>query len=160
MRRLTVGMLVGGLLLVPATLAWARGGGWEPISLDPYDSFACGANLHFEFSGEAFARMVNIGGTEMYQVTGHAFATITNLDNGRTITQNISGPVFSPVDVPAEYSARGHNLIQLDPNQAASAGLPELWVSSGYLDITFNGDDTVTVNQMAGSLIDDCALLT
>jgi hypothetical protein len=149
-----------GMILMPATMSWARGDGWQPLPLDPYDSFSCGANMHFDFSGEAWYRVVDIGGTKTFQVTGHAFATITNLDNGRAITQNITGPVFSPADVPSEYSARGHNLIGLDPNQAASAGLPELWVSSGYLDITFNPDDTLTVNQMTGSLTDDCALLT
>ena len=116
--------------------------------------------MHFDFTGEAWYRIVEIGGQDVYQVTGHAFATITNLDNGRTITQNISGPVLSPAEDAEEYSARGHNLIGLDPNQAASARLPELWVSSGYLDITFNADDTLTVNEMTGSLVDDCDLLT
>ncbi len=160
MKRILIAAFGAAMILAPASTAWARGDGWQPVSLDPYDAFTCGANMHFEFTGEAWYRIVEIGGREVLQVTGHAFATITNLDNGRTITQNISGPVLSPVNVPEEYSARGHNLIQLDPNQAASAGLPELWVSSGYLDITFNADDTLTVNTLNGSLVDDCALLT
>ena len=53
--------------------------------------------------GEAWYRIVMIGGREVVQATGHADATITNVDNGRTITQNISGPTFSPTEVPAEY---------------------------------------------------------
>ena len=160
MKRSLVAALAAVLVLTPASMAWARGDGWQPLSLDPFDGVWCGANMHVEFSGEAWYRIVNIGGRDVFQVTGHAFSTITNLDNGRILTQNITGPVFSPVDVPNEYSGRAHNLIFLDSNQAASAGLPEVWVSSGFLDITFNADDTVTVNKMTGSLVDDCALLT
>src|SRR5690242_9775198 len=117
MRRGIIAVVSALVVLGPASAAWARGGGWLPVELDPYDTVVCGANMHFEFTGDAWYRIVTIGGREVVQATGNADATITNVDNRRTITQNISGPTFSPTEVPAEYSARGHNLIQLDANQ-------------------------------------------
>jgi hypothetical protein len=159
MKRFLVAAVGAAMILTPASMAWARGDGWQPYPLGPFDIVVCEANMHVDLAGEAWYRIVTLGGQEVEQVTGHAFATITNVDNGRTITQNISGANLNPLGAP-EYSGRGHNLIFLDPTQAESAGLPELLLLNGYLDLTFNTDDTVTVNKMTGDLVDDCALLT
>jgi hypothetical protein len=85
---------------------------------------------------------------------------ITNTDTGQVVTEvNISGPGFSPLSA-VEFSAVGSNLVFLTPDQAASAGLPELFLNEGYLDIVFNPDGTVTVNSLTGHLTDLCPLVT
>jgi hypothetical protein len=159
MKRGLLVLLVIGAVFVPSS-ALARGGDWEPLDAQPFDAFVCGANLHFEFPvNQEYTRVVHLGGQDVLQVTGHFVVTITNTDTGESITENVSGPGFTPLSEIA-FSARGSNLLLLSPNQAGSSGLPELFTNQGYLDVVFNDDDTVTVIKLTGHLTDLCAVLT
>ena len=95
----------------------------------------------------------------MYQTTGNLVVIVTNTDTEASITVNASGPTFTRVGA-SETNGRGNNIQLLDPNQAASSGLPEMFVNSGYIDLLFNDDDTVTVRALTGHLTDLCEVLT
>jgi hypothetical protein len=161
-----LGVLAGVLVIAAALLGqaaptWARGDDWQPLPAAPFDATVCGANLHFEFPvNNEYFRIVRLGGQDVFQVTGVLTTVITNTDTGQVVTEaNISGPGFSPLSA-AEFSARGLNLLLLTPDQAASTGLPELFVNDGYVDVVFNADGTLTVNKLTGQLTDLCLLLT
>ena len=164
MKRLAgVFLAVAVAMLAPASSAWARGDGWQPNLIDPFDLFACGANMHFEFpTNNEYFRIVNIGGQDTLQITGALTVTVTNLDTGQTLTDdNIPGPAFIPItETGLEYSARGINQLFLTPEQSEATGLPELFDNDGYMDIVFNDDGTVTVKRLTGHLTDLCAILT
>jgi hypothetical protein len=164
MKRLAGALLaVAVAMLTPASSAWARGDGWQPNLIDPFDLFVCGANMHFEFPvNNEYFRIVTIGGQETLQITGHLTVTVTNLDTGQTLTDdNISGPGFIPLtETGFEFSGRGINQLFLTPDQSAATGLPELFDNAGYIDIVFNDDGSVTVKKLTGDLTDLCAILT
>jgi hypothetical protein len=152
---------IASLLVLLSSPALARGGGWQPAPAEPFDATLCGGTaFHFDFPvNREYSRIVHLGGQDVLQVTGSFVVTITNTDTGQSITKNISGPGFTPLSEVA-FSARGSNLIFLDPNQAASAGLPEMFTNQGYVHIVFNDDDTITVIKLTGHLTDLCAVLT
>jgi hypothetical protein len=164
MRRILVAAVAALAVVVPTSTALARGDGWQPVGpVEPVHLTSCGgANFQWTFPVvRAYFRIVTIGGQEVLQSTGYAEIVVTNLDTGQSLTVNASGPTPPTVPLTApEFSARGPNLVSLHPTEAASAGLPEMFVNSGYIDITFNNDDTIAVNKLTGDLTDLCKILT
>ena len=52
-RRLLVLSLLTLLLLAPASTAWARGGGWEPLNNQPFTLEACGTTVDVTYPVKA-----------------------------------------------------------------------------------------------------------
>jgi hypothetical protein len=116
----------------------------------------CGANIHLEWPvWQLYGRDVNIGGREVFQSTGLVRAAFTNTDNGKSVTVSSTGLGRGPVDVP-EAIGSGRVLAIGFP---LGYGLPEVFVDSGYFDVTFNEDGSVTINRLTGHVTDVCALL-
>src|SRR3989442_1200533 len=158
-------MLVSAMLLflAPAMPALARGDDWQPLPVNPYD-WSCGSttvHLTFPVNKEYFRDFPQQDGSVIEQFTGFLSVNFAT-DSGASITDNISGPgknVFYP-NGDFEYNAGGQNGFTLTPDQAASLGLPEIFVSSGPLDITIHPDGSIAPIRLPKVVRDICAELT
>jgi hypothetical protein len=150
-------------LLVSPTAAWARGDGWEPLEVAPFDAPGCGTTLHISFpvNREYVRQSPGPDGTIILQFTGSLFVTFTT-DAGESITVNASGPGMDVVYPNGDFEvhAEGWNVQgPLTPEQAADLGTPELFASTGLLDFTFNSDGSATPISIPNHVIDLCAEL-
>ena len=150
------------VVALPASDAFARGDGWQPLAFAPYDA-ACGATtVHVSASvnREYYRETTLPDGTVQWQVDGTLniqYAT----DGGQSITVNSSGPghllAFPSGDV--QILAKGRNSFTFTVEQAETLGVPQISVSAGPFDVTFHPDGTV--NGHLGNIIRDvCAELT
>ena len=134
-RRLLVLSLLTLLLLAPASTAWARGDGWEPLANEPFTVEACGTTVDatFPMNKEYQQVTTDAEGNQHIKVTGALKVTLTDTATGRSVTYNISGPGTSIAYANGDFlfDATGRNLWFLTPEQAAATGLPQLFVTSG-----------------------------
>ena len=98
--------------------------------------------------------------------TGSVVTSYTNLETGKTITENVSGPSKTIVFPDGSFTAleHGRNELLLGPAYAARFGLPALGVTVGLRSAsgTSTPDGTVTsVTSLSvhGYVIDVCAAL-
>jgi hypothetical protein len=151
-------------LALPGSTAWARGDGWQPPTpIDPFDLDICGATLHFEVPvNREWSRVITFHGQLVVQITGSLVVNITNPATEQSVSNlNISGPGFLPITEEGfEFSSRGRNLNFLSTEQAQENDLPELLLTTGFIDIVFNDDGTLTVKKLEGNVIDLCLDLT
>jgi hypothetical protein len=162
-----LGMLAGAVAASPA-LADGRGGGWQFLMLPQtftVDPVFCG----FQIQGTTLDNMGFIkelktaDGTMAFLTTGADKISLTNPANGKTITENISGPFKTIVfpDGSVTFAGTGHEFNFLAPADAARFGLPGLFVSAGGLTLSVAADGTVTSLSMDGNvLVDLCAALS
>ena len=163
-RRLLVLSLLTLLLLAPASTAWARGDGWEPVNNQPFTVQACGTTVDVTFPMDKEYQKVTTDaeGNQHIQVTGALKVTLTDTATGRSVTYNISGPGTSIAYANGDFlfNATGRNLLFLTPEQAAATGLPQLFVTSGPISVLFRADGSVEVQRLGNHLQDICAALT
>jgi hypothetical protein len=96
-------------------------------------------------------------------ITGAATASFTNLQTGKTITENISGPAKATThaDGAVTVAAKGHNLFALLPADAQRFGQPAVMVTAGALTSSFAPDGSLTSLSLNGHvLVNICATLT
>ena len=94
--------------------------------------------------------------------TGSLQASFTNLQTGKTITENISGPAKITVQPDGSLTAlaKGHSGKFLLPADAARFGLPTVSVLAGALTESLAPDGTYTSLSLQGHvLVDVCAAL-
>src|SRR5437588_8711703 len=127
MRKLLVATLAGGLVLLPATTAWARGDGWVPLPASPFDALCGSTIVHVSFpvNKEYGIFTTEPDGTVVLKATGSltlAFAT----DAGASFSTNSSGPgqFFFYPNGDFEVDAQGLNTELLSAEQATELGLP------------------------------------
>jgi hypothetical protein len=163
-RRLLVLSLLTLLLLAPASTAWARGDGWEPLNNQPFTVQACGTTVDATFPMDKEYQQVTTDaeGNQHIKVTGALKVTLTDTATGRSVTYNISGPGTSIAYANGDFlfNATGRNLLFLTPEQAAATGLPQLFVTSGPISVLFRADGSVEVQRLGNHLQDICAALT
>jgi hypothetical protein len=163
-RRLLVLFLLTLLLLAPASTAWARGDGWEPLANEPFTVEACGTTVDatFPMNKEYQQVTTDAEGNQHIKVTGALKVTLTDTATGRSVTYNISGPGTSIAYANGDFlfNATGRNLLFLTPEQAAATGLPQLFVTSGPISVLFRADGSVEVQRLGNHLQDICAALT
>jgi hypothetical protein len=158
-RMLSVFAVVTAVVGLQAGAALARGGGWEPLTAGPFDLSACGANIHVEFPQQKeYVKYIALPDdvTEV-KVTGVFKVALTNVDTGVTIYENASGPgrSLSFLDGTFEFVAQGLNIFF-----GGIAGMPDIFITRGSVDVTYFPDGTNQVNNMNPNIIDVCALLT
>jgi hypothetical protein len=172
MRRAGVIVALGALLgmfgaVVTAAPALARGPKWQfqpaPPAITLPAAF-CGFKVRVTFPvNREFAKVLKASdGSMTTLVTGSLFASFTNLEAGKTITENISGPAKVTVfpDGSLTEAAKGLNPLILTPADAARFGLPNVFVTAGARTVSIAPDGSFTSLSLHGHvLVDVCAAL-
>jgi hypothetical protein len=159
-----LGMLGG---VVTASPALARGPKWQIVPAAPFtiDASFCGFAVEVVPTTNEFIKLLKTpDGSVIELLTGSAFASLTNLATGKTITENVSGPgtvTFFP-DGSVTTAAKGLNgPVVLAPADAARFGLPIVSVTAGALTTSVAADGTITSVSLQGHvLVDVCAALS
>ena len=87
-------------------------------------------------------------------VNGKLFVRITNLDTGKSMDVNISGPANV---TPTSERNMGRGILLLFPEDA---GGPGLFLNTGRLDVIRGEDGFITNYTVRGTSVDVCAALT
>jgi hypothetical protein len=153
---------------VTASPALARGDGWQIQSAPPaiiLPATFCGFEIQATFPVDReFAKILTASNGFMTTlVTGSLFASLTNQDTGKTITENISGPSQETVnpDGSMTTTATGLNPIAITPTDAARFGLPTFGVTAGARTVSVAADGSITSLTLQGHvLVDVCAALS
>jgi hypothetical protein len=176
MRRLGVIVALGALLgmfggVMTASPALARGPKWQfqPKSARTLPAALCGFEVRVTYPvNREFAKILKTSdGSMILLATGSVTESLKNLETGKTITENVSGPsktIFFP-DGSFTSLEHGRNELTLTPALAARFGLPIMGVTVGLRSAsgTFAPDGTVTsITSLSlhGHAIDMCAALS
>jgi len=157
-------VLVAGavaLMLAP-TAAWARGDGWQPVQFSPFD-WTCGSTtVHITVpeNKEYFRLIEQPDGSVVQQTTGSLTVNFAT-DAGASVTEKVPGPGSSVTypDGTFEFRGTGQNVNLLTADQSAEVGLPEIFASSGPVDIIFHTDGSATAVTIPPVVTDVCAAL-
>jgi len=173
MRRIGLIVALGALLgmlggMVTASPALARGPQWELLPADPFTipgDTHCGFDVGVSFPvNKAYAKLLKApDGVVAILATGAVTASLPNLGTGKTLTENISGPVQLTVfpDGSAVVAFKGLTLVTLEPAQAKQFGLPILGVTAGPLTASYDPDGNLLSASLQGTvLVDLCAALS
>jgi hypothetical protein len=176
MRRLGAIVALGVLLgmfaaVVPASPALARGPKWQfvPKSPQTLPGEWCGFEIRVTYPvNREYRKILKASdGSMIILYTGAVIASFTNLETGKTITENVSGPSKTIVFPDGSFTAleHGRNELYLPPEFAARFGLPTVSVTVGLRSAsgTSTPDGTVTsVTSLSlhGHAIDVCAALS
>ena len=153
-----MGLLTSG----PATGAWARGDGWQPLPAGDYDA-TCGdtvVHVHVVLNQEYFREFNLPGDVVEWQVNGNLVLQYST-DEGASVTVNASGPgrLFFYPDGSLEVIASGLNSWTFSEQDAETLGVPQISVSAGPMHLTIASDGSVSGHM--GTIIEDvCAELT
>jgi hypothetical protein len=100
------------------------------------------------------------GGTE-YRVTGHLSVRFTNVDTGRSVVVNESGPGTIDVNPDGTVDAwvRGNSFGVASPAEQARAHVPGLFLLTGEASSHYDGSGLASVST-SGPVRDGCALLS
>jgi hypothetical protein len=149
---------------LPAADASARGDGWQRAPFPDYDA-SCGTtvvHVHAVKNEEFYRETPLPDGSIRLQVTG-SLKLRYSTDAGKTAMVNASGPghVLLSADGPVTYLAKGLNSFTFNPEQAKTLGVPQISVSAGPTNFTYNNDPDDTVSGHLANIIRDiCAELT
>jgi hypothetical protein len=173
MRRLAVIVALGALLglfggVVTASPALARGPKWEFLPKTPLTLPAefCGFEIGVTFpvNREFFKVLKASDGSMIFLATGSVVNSFTNLETGKTITENVSGPLKFTVfpDGSSIALERGRNeFIPIPPSEAARLGVPPVSVTVGKRSVSFAPDGSMTSFSLHGHVaVDVCAALS
>jgi hypothetical protein len=161
-----LGML-GGLLTASPALADGRRDGWQFL---PAESFT----LPAEFCGfqvqvtpqvnKRFEKLLKASDGSMILLhTGFLSVSYTNLQTGKTITENVSGPLKITVfpDGSVTSADKGRTSLFLPPDDAQRFGLPTVAVTAGAVTASVAPDGVITSLSLHGHvLVDVCAALS
>jgi hypothetical protein len=171
MRRLGAIVALGVLLgmfggVVTASPALARGPKWQFVPKSPYTLPAewCGFEIRVTYpvNREFFKILKASDGSLIVLFTGSVITSYTNLETGKTITENTSGPSKTIVFPDGSYTAleRGRNELNLGPAYAARFGLPIVGVTVGARSVSVAADGSITSLSLHGHAVDVCAALS
>jgi hypothetical protein len=157
--------MVGGVMT--ASPAFARGPQWQVFPEAPFTLPATFCGFDVRAAGVADEEFVKVlqtsDGSTTFLVTGLLTASWTNLETGKTVTENGSGPakiIVNPDGSVIELR-EGPNFAILTPAEAARFGLPTVSVTAGALTESLAPDGTVTSASLQGHvLVDICAALS
>jgi hypothetical protein len=172
LRRLGVIVALGAVLgmfggVMTASPALARGPKWQfqskAATILPAE--LCGFEVRVTAPvNREFAKILKASdGSMILLATGSVTSSYTNLETGKTITENISGPArvtFFP-DGSITALERGRNELTLPPADAARFGLPTVSVTVGRRSVSRAPDGSITSLSLDGHVaVDVCAALS
>ena len=172
MKRLGVIVALGALLglfggVVTASPALARGPKWQFVPKSPrtLPAVLCGFEIRVTFPvNREFEKILKASdGTRIGLFTGSVIDSFTNLENGKTITENVSGPskTIGFPDGSFTTMENGPNEVILTPAQAARFGLPAVGVLDGRRTTSVAADGSITSMSFHGHVVVDvCAALS
>jgi len=171
MRRVGVIVALGALLgllggVVTAAPALARGPKWQPVpdgSVTLTGFCAFDVLLAVPVAKEYFKELKASDGTTTLLATGSVRISVTNLETGKTIAENVPGSakVTEYSDGSTLLMTRGRIGFILPPADAARFGLPPLSVITGRVTQTYSPDGTLTSSSLHGHVqVDICAALS
>jgi hypothetical protein len=91
--------------------------------------------------------------------TGQLFARVTNLDSGKSLDLDVSGPGFGAVDSNV-FTLSGRSLLFLFPGDRGPGSPGLLVLTSGPVVLTLTETGVVTVDMTSASVTDLCAALS
>jgi hypothetical protein len=172
MRRLGVIVALGALLgmlggVATASPALARGPKWQVVPAEPFTlpSLFCGFKVRVAPQvNKRFSKLLKASdGSMTFLHTGFFTVSYTNLQTGKSITENASGPVKFTVspDGSAILAAKGRTGNFLSPADAKRFGLPTVSVTAGAVTGSVAPDGSITSLSLHGHvLVDVCAALS
>jgi hypothetical protein len=172
MRRLRVTLALCAVLamlgcLVTTAPAFARGPGWELVDVAPFTvpASSCGFEVGVAFpENQSYLKALEASdGSTTFIETGKFEVSYTNLQTGKTITENESGPGKLTVfpDGSVTETTEGHTGIFLTPADAQQFGVPVLSVTAGRTEQSIAPDGTITSLTLQGHvLVNVCAALS
>ena len=172
MRRLGVIVALGTLLgllggAVTASPALARGPQWQFANAQPFtlDASFCGfeVGVAFPVDQSYFKVLKTSDGSMTFVSNGLLTVTYTNLQTGKAITENESGPAKPTIFLDGSFTvtAGGHNGNVLTPADAQRFGLPTVSVTVGGLQESVAPDGSITSLTLNGHVaVDVCAALS
>ncbi|TMK79345.1 MAG: hypothetical protein E6G47_08565 [Actinobacteria bacterium] len=164
MKKTFLVVLAASVVLLPASTAWARGDGWQPLPTPPSVDVFCGStvvHLTFPVNKEYGIFTTEPDGTVVLKVTGSLFLTFTT-DAGASFSTNSSGPgeLFFYTNGDFETIAQGLSTEAFSAEQAADLGLPsEITLLKGPLDFVLHPDGSATPIRIPSVVTDICAQL-
>jgi hypothetical protein len=159
--------LFGGVATAAPALAGGRGDGWQLFPFEPGTLTGfCQFPVFVDFPvNNAFQKVLTSPpGATILLLNGSVRISFTNVDTGKTITENVTGSGKAIVNPDNSLSIRqeGHlGVITLEAADAKRFGLPPLAVIGGVLFEEVAPDFTYTSVTMQGRiLVDVCAALS
>jgi hypothetical protein len=157
--------MAGGVMT--ASPALARGPQWQAFPAAPgtLPAAYCGFGVGFAaVADKEFVKTLTASdGSTTFLVTGLLTASWTNLETGKTVIENGSGPAKITVNPDGSVIElrKGPNFAILTPAEAARFGLPTVSVTAGALTESLAPDGAVTSASLQGHvLVDICAALS
>jgi hypothetical protein len=158
--------MFGGVVTASSAVA-GRGPKWQfqpaaPFTL-PADFCGFPIGVSFPVNREYGKVLKSSDGSVTTLITGSLTASYMNLQTGKAITENISGPgrLIAHPDGSLTVVGKGHEGPILAPADAKRFGLPPLSVTAGALTISLAPDETITSVSLQGHvLVDVCAALS
>jgi hypothetical protein len=125
----------------------------------------CGFEVQVTFPvNREFAKILKASdGSMIVLYTGSVTNSFTNLETGKTITENVSGPSKTIVFPDGSFTAleKGRNELILSPADAARFGLPTVSVVVGASTRSVAPDGSYTSVSLHGHVaVDVCAALS
>jgi hypothetical protein len=172
MRRLGVIVAVGALLgmlagVVTASPALARGPKWTFDQRGPFTlpAFFCGFQIQVApVANKEYTKVLKASdGSMTFLTTGALKISYTNMQTGKTITANRSGPGKTTVfaDGSELVAATGPGGLILSPPDAQRFGLPAVSVLAGALTLTVDPAGNITSLSFNGHvLVNVCTALS
>jgi hypothetical protein len=165
LKRVLIPVIIVGLsLVVPATAAHADSNRiplvFPDMTFTGYCSFP--VLFHVAASNEYYTPTTEPDGTIVWNIRGMSFTELTNLNTGKVLGFNFSGPAtvtFLP-DGSEATDSRGGGGTNWGPQAQSAFGVPPIMASWGHLQYTVDPSGNVTSYSLSGHSEDVCAALS
>jgi len=158
-----LGILGGALTVSPAQAG--RGPNWEYLPAEPFTEPAalCGFGIQVTPVSNEYIKELKTPDGSVLLFTGSFVQSYTNLNTGKTITENASASARITVndDGSASVVSTGLSPLFLAPAEAQQFGLPAVNVLAGVATFSLDPDGNVTALSLQGHVqVDVCAALS
>ena len=155
--RAVLALLIGAVAVLVGTTS-ASGGGKPTRTLTANVPFTLDAGFGCTFP-TSYQPLVNHETTTTFptdvEIDGHRLR-LTNLDNGKSVTVNISGPATITLHPDGSVSALGGGVSAFPFGPTDTPAGPHWWLFTGRLDLTQTATGSLILNGIQGKQEDLC----